>query len=160
MRWEKENCTIVFILIHSITELHPVYQDNLSLVSTIFNSFTNHTPRLHFWTTKLTRFLTHKNLDTHLARITLTYLKSHKANQQEAQEHQNLIVVVPSQPYMCTSSYSQAKMPPRLTKIFKTRVANVYCRERYLSREEWQSFMHKNSNSHICSRKHNLYSLV
>jgi len=26
-------------------------------------SFTNHTPRLHFWTKKLTRILTHKNLD-------------------------------------------------------------------------------------------------
>jgi len=29
------------------------------------------------------------------------------------------MVVVPSIPYMCSSSYSQAKMPPRSTKIFK-----------------------------------------
>jgi len=43
-------------------------------------NFTNHTPRLHFWTKKLTRFLTHKNLDTHATRITLTDLKSHQAN--------------------------------------------------------------------------------
>jgi len=27
-------------------------------------------------------------------------------NQPEAQEHPNLMVVVPSQPYMCSSSYS------------------------------------------------------
>jgi len=34
----------------------------LSLVSTIFKSFTNHTPRLHFWTKKLTRFFTHTKI--------------------------------------------------------------------------------------------------
>jgi len=75
-------------------------------------------------------FDSHKNLDTHPARITLTDLKSHQANQPEAQKHPKLMVVVPSQPYMCSSSYSQAKMPPRSTKIFKRRVAVVYCRER------------------------------
>jgi len=64
-------------------------------------------------------FDSHKNLDTHPARITLTDLKSHQVNQPKAQEHPNLMVVVPSQPYMCSSSYSQAKMPPRSTKIFK-----------------------------------------
>ena len=122
------------MLVHSITELHLVYQDNLSLVSTIFKNFTNHTPRLQFWTTKLTRFLIHKNLDTHPARITLTDLKSHQANQSEAQEHPNLMVSIPSQPYMCSSSYSQAKMPPRSTKIFKTWVKTVYCRERAFQR--------------------------
>jgi len=81
-------------------------------------------------------FDSHKNLDTHPAKITLTDLKSHKANQLEAQEHPNLMVVVPSQPYMWSSSYSIAKMPPRSTKIFKTRDAAVYCRERELSKEE------------------------
>ena len=75
-----------------------------------------------FWLTQ--------NLHTHPTRITLTNLKSHQANQPEAQEHPNLMVVVPSQPYMCSSTYSQAKMPPRSTKIFKTRVVVVYCRER------------------------------
>ena len=117
MRWGKEECTTMFILVHSITELHQVYQDNLSLVSTIFKSFTNHKPRLHFWTQKQTRFLTHKNLDTQPTRITLADLKSHQANHPKVQEHPNLMVVVLSQPYMCSSSYSQAKMPPRLTKI-------------------------------------------
>jgi len=34
-RWGKENWTVAFILVHSITELYPVYQDNLSLVSTV-----------------------------------------------------------------------------------------------------------------------------
>jgi len=48
----------------------------------------------------------------------------------EAQEHPNQMVVVPSQPYMCFLSYSQAKMPPRSTKIFKTRVLAMYYRER------------------------------
>jgi len=42
---ELHNC---FYTGYSIIEVHPVYQDNLSLVSTIFKSFTNHTPRLHF----------------------------------------------------------------------------------------------------------------
>ena len=90
-----------------------------------------------------------KNLDTHSVRITLIDLKSHQANQPEAQEHLNLMVVVPSQPYMCSSSYSQAKMPTRSTKIFKPRVAVVYYREREFSREEWLSFVLKNSDSHL-----------
>jgi len=51
----EENDIVVFILVHSITVLHPVYQDNLSLVSTIFKSFTNHIPRLHFWMKKHTK---------------------------------------------------------------------------------------------------------
>jgi len=75
-------------------------------------------------------FDSHKNLDTHPTRITPANLKSHQANQPEAQEHPNLMVAISSQPYMCSSSYSQAKMPPRSTKVFKTRVAAVYCRER------------------------------
>jgi len=81
-------------------------------------------------------FDSHKNLDTHPARITLTNLKSHQANQPKVQEHPNLMVVVPSQPYTCSLSYSQAQIPPRSTKIFKPRVAAVYCREREFSREE------------------------
>jgi len=40
----------------------------------------------------------------------------------------------PSQQYMCSSSYSQAKMPPRSTNIFKQRVAIVFCRERVFQR--------------------------
>jgi len=52
-----ENTTVMFIMVHSIIELHLVYQDNLSLISTIFKGFKNHTPRLHFWTKKHTRFL-------------------------------------------------------------------------------------------------------
>jgi len=46
----------------------------------------------------------HKNLDTHPARITLTNLKSHQEKQPEAQEQPNLMVTLPSQPYMCSSS--------------------------------------------------------
>jgi len=105
-------------------------------------------------------FDSHKNLDTHPSRITVTDLESHQANQLGAQEHSNLMVAVPSQPYMCSSSYPQAKMPPRSTKIFKSRVATVFCRERECSREEWQSFVLKNSDSQLCSWKHNIYSLV
>jgi len=160
VRWGKEKCTTIFILVHSIIKLHPVYQDNLSLDSTIFKSFTNQTPRLHFWTTKHTRFLTHKNLDTQPTRITLADLKSHQANHPKAQVHPNLMVVVPSQPYMCSSSNLQATMPPRSTKIFKTRVVVVYCRERTLPKDEWHGFVQKKSDSHLCSQKHNLYSLV
>jgi len=146
VRWRKEKCTTIFILVHSITELHPVYQNNMSLVSTIFKIFEPH-----------------KNLDTHPARITLTDLKSHQANQPEAQEHPNMMVVVPSQPYMCSLSYSQAKMPPRLTKINQD-LQNMSCSccivERELSKDEWQSFLLKNSNALRYSRKHSLYSLV
>jgi len=78
-------------------------------------------------------FDSHKNLDKQPTRITLANLKSQKANHPEAQEHPNLMVVVPSQPYMCSSSYSQAKMPPRSTKIFKARVPAVYCIKRTVS---------------------------
>jgi len=45
-------------------------------------------------------FDSHKNLDTHPTKITLADLKSHQANQSEAQEHSNLMVAIPSQPYM------------------------------------------------------------
>jgi len=62
-------------------------------------------------------FDSHKNLDTHPARITVTDVKLHQTNQPVTQEHPNLMVAVPSQPYMCSSSYSQAKMPPRSTTI-------------------------------------------
>jgi len=79
-------------------------------------------------------FDSQKNLDTQPTRITLADLKSHQANHPKAQEHPNLMVVVPSQPYMCSSSYSQAKMPPRSTKIFKAQATTVYCRERTLPR--------------------------
>ena len=75
-------------------------------------------------------FNSHKNIDNYLARITLTDLKSHQAKELEAQEHPNLMVALRSQPYMCSSCYSQAKMPLRSTKIFKPHVALVYCRER------------------------------
>jgi len=40
------------------------------------------------------------------------------------------MVALYSQPYMCSSSYSQAKMPLRSTKIFKLHVATMYYRER------------------------------
>jgi len=75
-------------------------------------------------------FDSHENIDNHPIRITLTNLKSHQAKQLEAQEHPNLMVTLPSQPYMCSSSYSQDKMPRRSTKIFKLHVAAVYCKER------------------------------
>jgi len=99
-RWREESGTYVFILIHSITELHPVYQDNLSLVSTIFKSFTNHTPRLHFWTKKNTKIFDSQ-------KFTLQPCKNHThkpgiilSKQPEAQELQNLMVALLSQPYM------------------------------------------------------------
>ena len=64
-------------------------------------------------------FDSHKNLEPQPTRITLADLKSHQANHPDAQERPNLMVAVPSTPYMCSSRYSQAKMPPRSTKIFK-----------------------------------------
>jgi len=91
-------------------------------------------------------FDSHKNLDTHPARITLADLKSHQVNQPKQQEHPNLMVDVPCQPYMCSSSYSKAKMPPRSTKIFKPPIATVYCRER-------ESFPEKNDKV-SCSKTH------
>ena len=106
-------------------------------------------------------FYSHKNLELQPTRITLADLKSHQANHQEAQERPNLMVVVPSTPYMCSSSYSQAKMPPRSTKInqdLQTWVAVVYYRERTLPRGESHDFVQKNSDSHLGSRKHILYS--
>ena len=52
-RWGKEECTIVFILVHSIAKLYPVFQ---------FKSFTNQTPRLNFWTQSTQDFwLPHKS---------------------------------------------------------------------------------------------------
>jgi len=62
-------------------------------------------------------FDSHKNLEPQPTRITLADLKSHQENHPEAQECPNLMVAIPSTPYMCSSSYSQAKIPPRSTKI-------------------------------------------
>ena len=84
-------------------------------------------------------FDSHKNLEPHPTKITVVDLKSHQANHPEAQERPNLMVAVPSTPYMCSSRYSQAKMPQRSTKInqdLQTRVAVMYCRERTLPRDE------------------------
>jgi len=106
-------------------------------------------------------FDSHKNLELQPTRITLADLKSHQANHQEAHERPNLMVVVLSTPYMCSSSYSQAKMPPRSTKIkqdLQTRVAAMYYRERTLPIDEWHDFVQKNSYSHLCLWKHSLSS--
>jgi len=40
------------------------------------------------------------------------------------------MVALPSQPYMCSSTYSQAKMPPRSTKNFNLHDATMYCRDK------------------------------
>jgi len=48
----------------------------------------------------------------------------------------------------------------KINQDLQTQVAAVYCRERTLPRDEWHDFVQKNLDSHICSRKHNLYSLV
>ena len=70
-RWRERESDICFILVHSITKLHPVYQGNLSLVSTIIKSFKNHTPRLHFWIIENTKtFDSHKNLNHNPVRLT------------------------------------------------------------------------------------------
>jgi len=145
VRWRKENWTIVFILVHSMTELHPVYQDNLNLISTIIKSFTNHKPRLHFWIIENTMiFDSHRNLNHNLVRITITNLK----------------VALPSHLISSSSSLYQVKMPSRSTKIFNLHPTTMWFRERDFSSDEWQVFALKNSKSCLCSLKHNLHSLV
>jgi len=76
-----------FILVHSITELRPVYQDNLELgfhyVQKFYKSHTKVT-LLNKETHKI--FYSHKNLDYHPARIILTDLKLYQAN---IQRHKN-----------------------------------------------------------------------
>jgi len=49
--------------------------------------YKSHT-KITILTKKHTRFLTHKNLDTHHARITLIDLKSHQANNQRHKNNQ------------------------------------------------------------------------
>jgi len=49
------------------------------------------------------------------------------------------MVALPSQPYMCSLSYSQAKMPPKSTKIFKLHIATVYCKEREFSNDNFKN---------------------
>jgi len=51
------------------------------------------------------------------------------------------MVVVPSTPYMCSSSYSQAKMPPRSTKMFKHELQMcITKREHFLEMNDTISF--------------------
>jgi len=76
-RWGKQSWTIIFISVHSSTKLHQVYLGILSLVSIIIKSFTNHKPKLYFWTIETPRFLTHKNLNYNPVRNTLIDIKSH-----------------------------------------------------------------------------------
>jgi len=72
-----------------------------------------------------------------------------------------MMVALLSQPYMCSSSYSQAKTPLRSTKIFKLHVAVVYCRER-----ERESFPEKNDkisclkSQKLCSALENTTYIV
>ena len=73
-------------------------------------------------------FVSHKNLDTHPARITLKDLKSHQANQPEAQEHPNLMVVVPTHKLKCLQD-----QPRSSNHELQLCVAE---REREFSREE------------------------
>jgi len=55
---------------------------------------------------------------THKPRTTL-------GKQPEAQELQNRMVALPSQPYTISSSFHQAKMPPISTKIFNLHLASM-----------------------------------
>jgi len=48
--------------------------------------------------------------------------------QPEAQELQNLMVTLPSQPYTSSSSFYQDKMPPRSIKIFNLLLVAVWFR--------------------------------
>jgi len=69
------------------------------------------------------------------------------------------MVALPSQPCMSSSSFYQAKMPPRSTKINNLHLAVVWL-EREFSNDEWQVFALKKSELHLCSQKDKLYSLV
>jgi len=70
-----------------------------------------------FWLTQKYRLTPYKN-HTYRPKITL-------GKEPEAQEYSKLMVARPSQPYMCSSSYSQAKMPPRSTKIFNQQRSSI-----------------------------------
>jgi len=131
---ELHNCFYIDSLNHRATSSLPRQLEHVfHYIQKFYKSHTKIT-LLNKETHKI--FDSHKNIDVQPARITLIDLKSHQENQPEAQEHPNLMFVIPSQPYMCSSSYSQAKMPPRSTKVFKPRVTTVYCRERAFPREE------------------------
>jgi len=69
-------------------------------------------------------------------KISISYRPEITLGKQPEAQHPNLMVALPRQPYICSSSYSQAKMHPRSTKIFNLHVVVVYCREREFSKEE------------------------
>jgi len=153
VRWRKKSGTSIFILVHSIIKLHPVYQDNLSMVSTIFKSFTNHTPRLHFWTkipqkSSLTPYKNH----THRHGITPS----------KQQRHKNYKTWW----WLSLANHTRVLQPNPKPKCLKDQLrSSIYTlqlrdAEREFSSDAWQVFTLKNSESCLCARKHNLYSLV
>jgi len=86
---------------------------------------------------------THKIFDSQ--KSTLTPCKNHtytpeiiSGKQLEAKKQPNLMVTLPSQPYMCSSIYLQAKLPQRSTKIFNQHIVAVYYGEREFSSDESQ----------------------
>jgi len=108
---ELHNCFYTSSFNHRATSSLPgQHESSFHYIQKFYKSHTKIT-LLNKETHKI--FDSYKNLDTHPTRITLIDLKSHQTKQPEAQEHSNLMVALPSQPYMCSSSYSQAKMPPR-----------------------------------------------
>ena len=111
---ELHNCFYTGSLNHRATSCLPGQPE--SSFHYIQKFYKSHT-KIKLLNTKTHKIFDSQKYSTHHARITLTDLKSHQANQPKAQEHPNLMVVVPSQPYMCSSTYSQAKMRPRSTRI-------------------------------------------
>ena len=115
-------------------ELHSFFYTSFQYIQKFYKSHTKIT---------LLNKETHKIFDSHKQ----SHCKNHtyrpkitSRKQLEAQEHPNLMVALPNQPYMCSSSYSQFKMPPRSTKIFNLHVVVVYQRERESFPEKMTSF--------------------
>jgi len=104
-------------------------------------------------------FDSHTNLDTHPTRITLADLKKHQANHPEQKNIQTWWWLSLANPTCVLQATHKPKCLQDQSRSSKHEL-QLCIVERELSRDEWQNSMLKNSYLHLCSRKHNLYSLV
>ena len=106
---------MIFILVHSIFKLHPVYQDNLSLIMHYIKRITK--------SLKDYTFESHKNFNSYTVSFHLQTC-NHTRKHLEAQKQPNLGGDSPLSTKMRSSSFKTKKNLLQDTKIFHSKAAH------------------------------------
>ena len=114
---------MIFILVHSIFELHPVYEDNLSLIMHYMKRITKSLKNYTFELRKNTKIIeSRKSLKPYIAKSHLK-TSNHTRKHIEAQEQQ--IIDDASQPKHVLQCFNTTKTFAQRFKDLQSRV--VYC---------------------------------